>query len=117
MYNLLAINGVPLPKPEGDFTITKKDKYNEYHGDDGSSTVEVIRQGILSLSVSYNYITEQHLKTITDAISLVSSGEVFDPATRTTRPLTAKITGVRTKMLYYKNDISVWTLSFDVDEL
>ena len=117
MFKLLTINGVPLPKPEGDFTITKKDKYNEYEGEDGSSTVEVIRQGILSLSVSYNYITEQHLKTITDAIRLVSQVEVYDPALRTTRTLTAKITNLKNKMLYYKNDISVWTLSFNLDEL
>ncbi len=117
MYKLLTINGVPLPKPEGGFTITKKDKYNEYEGEDGSSTVEVIRQGILSLSVSYNYITEQHLKNVTDAIRLVSQVKVYDPAIRATRTLTAKITGLKTKMLYYKNDIFVWTLSFNLDEL
>ena len=117
MYKLLTINGVPLPKPEGDFTITKKDKYNEYEGEDGSSTVEVIRQGILSLSISYNYITEQHLKTITDAIRLVSLVEVYEPTLRKTRALTAKITNLKTRMLYYKNDISIWTLSFNLDEL
>lgn len=117
MHKLLSINGVSLPKPEGDYSITKKDKYNEYEGEDGSSTVEVIRQGVIALSVSYNYVTERHLNEINDAIRLVSEVEVFDPTIRKVKKFTAKISGIKTKMLYYKNEISIWSLSFDVDEL
>ena len=117
MYKLLSINGVSLPKPEGDYSITKNDKYNEYEGEDGSSTVEVIRRGIISLSVAYNYVTEKHLKEITDAINLVSEVYVFDPTKGVVRNITAKVTGIKTKMIYYKNGISIWTLSFDVEEL
>lgn len=117
MYKLLSINGVTLPQPEGDYTITKNDKYNEYEGEDGTSTVEVIRQGIISLSVSYNYVKEKQLKKITDAIKLVSEVVVFDPTKQTTRTISAKVTGIKTKMIYYKNGISVWSLAFDVEEL
>ncbi len=117
MYKLITINGVSLPKPEGEYSITKKDKYNVYEGEDGTSTVEVIRQGIISLSVSYNYVTEKHLKEITDAIRLVSSVEIYDPTLKMIRTINAKVTGVKTKMLYYKNGISIWSLAFDIDEL
>ena len=117
MYDLLTINGVRLPKPEGDFTITRKDKYNEYEGEDGSSTVEVIRHGVISLSVSYGHVTEKHLNEIIGAIRLVSEVALYDPANRAPRLISAKITDVKTKMLYYKNGISVWTLSFNLDEL
>lgn len=117
MYKLLKVNGVSLPKPEGDYSISKKDKYNEYEGEDGNSTVEVIRQGIISLSVSYNYVTEKHLKEMADALKLVSEVEIFDPTQQKIRKITAKISGIKTKMIYYKNGISIWSLSFDVDEL
>lgn len=117
MYKLLSINGVSLPQPEGEYTISKNDKYNEYEGEDGTTTVEVIRQGIISLAVSYNYVTEKHLKEITDAINLVSMVELFDPTQQKVRKISAKITGIKTKMFYYKNGISVWTLAFNVDEL
>lgn len=117
MYKLLSVNGVSLPQPEGDYTLSKNDKYNEYEGEDGTTTVEVIRQGIISLAVSYNHVTEKHLKEIMDAIKLVSSVEVFDPTQQKVRKITAKITGIKTKMFYYKNGISVWTLAFNVDEL
>ena len=117
MYKLLSVNGVSLPQPEGDYTLSKNDKYNEYEGEDGTTTVEVIRQGIISLAVSYSHVTEKNLKEIMDAIKLVSSVEVFDPTQQKVRKITAKITGIKTKMFYYKNGISVWTLAFNVDEL
>lgn len=97
MYKLLTINGVQLPKPEGDFSISLKDKYNEYEGEDGTATVEVIRQGILSLSVSFNGLPEDYLKTIVDAITLVSSVVIYNPMKMEMQTMTAKITGIKSK--------------------
>jgi hypothetical protein len=57
------------------------------------------------------------LKTICDAIRLVSTVEVFDPALGQTKEITAKITGVRTTKIWFKNNVSVWSLSFNIDEL
>lgn len=117
MYKLLKINTVELPDAEGDFTIHKKDKFNEYETEDGRTTVEVVRQGIISLSVSFNGLTEVMVKTICDAITLVSTVEVFDPALGQTKEITAKVTDVKTKKVWFKNNVSVWSLSFSVDEL
>lgn len=117
MYKLLTINGVSLPKPEGDFTLSLNDKYNEYEGEDGTSTVEVIRQGILSLSVSFNGLPEEYLKMIVDAITLVSSVVIYNPMKMGVQTVTARITGIKTKKIWYQNNRSLWSLSFDIDEL
>lgn len=117
MYKLLSINGVPLPNPMGDFTISQNDKYNEYEGEDGKTTVEIIRQGILSLSVSFNGLPEDYLKMIVDAIRIVSTVVIYNPLTKSTRKMTAKITGVKSKKIWYQNNQSLWSLSFEIDEL
>ena len=117
MFKLLKINTVELPDAEGDFTINKHDKFNEYETEDGKTTVETIRQGIVSLSVSFNGLTETMVKTICDAITLVSTVEVFDPALGQPKEITAKITGVKTTKIWFRNNVSIWSLSFNVDEL
>lgn len=117
MYKLLSINSVILPTPEGNFTLSKNDKYNQYEGEDGSKTVEVIREGIISASVSYKGLTEEMLKRIIDAITLVSRVVIYNPMTKSTKTVTAKITGISTKKVCYRNNISVWSLSFNIEEL
>lgn len=117
MYKLLKINGVELPDPEGEFTINKKDKFNEYKTEDGKTTVEVIRQGIFSLSAKYNGLAEETVKTISGAIKLVSTVEVFDPDLGQTKEIKALVTDVKTKKVWYRYGLSVWSLSFSVDEL
>ena len=117
MYKLLKINTVELPNAEGDFSIHKKDKFNEYETEDGKTTVEVVRQGIISLSVSFNGLTETMVKRICDAITLVSTVEIFDPVIGKTKEIRAKVTDIKTKKIFYKNNLSIWSLSFNVDEL
>lgn len=117
MFKLLKINNIELPDPEGTFTVGKRDKFNEYETEDGKTTVEVVRQGIISLSVSFNGLTEAMVKRICDAITLVSTVEVFDPAIGKTKEITAKVTDIKTKKIWFKNNVSIWSLSFNVDEL
>ena len=33
------------------------------------------------------------------------------------KEITAKITGVKTKKVWFRNKVSVWSVSFNVDEL
>ncbi len=117
MHKLLEINGVVLPDPEGSFSLASEDKYNEYEGENGVKTVEVIRENIISGSVSYKGLAEDKLKEIVDAVSLVSSVKVYDPCIKAVKEITAKITGVKYDKKFYKNDVSVWSLSFKIEEL
>lgn len=117
MRKLLKINNVEIPDTEGEFAIDKSDKYNEYEAEDGSVIVEPIRQGVLSLSVSYNGLFEPDLLAIVGAIRLVSTVELYNPMTGTAETITAKITGVQTSKRVYKYGISVWSLSFQIDQL
>ena len=53
MLKLLTINDIEIPDPEGSLSIKKNDKYNEYEGEDGVKTIEVIREDFISGSVAY----------------------------------------------------------------
>lgn len=117
MYKLLSVNGCRLPNPEGSYEISREDKYNEYEAEDGSKTVEVIRQDVISLSASYTGLTEKQLKSIMDSLQLVSSVCAYDPARQTTRTFNAKVTGIKSGKVWYRNNISMWSLSFNIEEL
>lgn len=117
MYKLLTVNGVAFPIPEGDFSMELEDKFHEYEGEDGSSTVELIRRGIRSVSVSYNGLPEVHLKNLVGALRLVSEIELYNPMTRSVESITGKVTGVKTKKIWYQNNQSLWSLAFQIEEL
>ncbi len=117
MYKLLEINGVSLPDPEGSYSLSRKDKFNEYEGENGDKTIEVIREEILSCSVSYSGLEQKKIKEIMDAISLVSTVKVYDPKIGNVKGITAKITDVKTDKKFHKNGISVWSLSFKIEQL
>jgi hypothetical protein len=117
MHKLLEINGVALPDPEGSFSLEKEDKYNEYEGENGEKTVEIIRENIISGNVSYKGLTAKEVKKIMNAITLVSTVKVYDPGSDALKEITAKITGVKHDKKFYKNDVSVWSLSFKLEEL
>lgn len=117
MYKLMTVNGVDLPDPEGTFDISLNDKYNMYEGEDGSKTVEVIREGVLCCNVTYNGLLENKLKEIKNALKIVSRIVIYDPMSVSTKEITAKITDIKTQKIHHKNGISVWSLSFSIEEL
>lgn len=117
MYKLLEVNGVILPDPEGNYDISLGEKFNEYEGEDGSKTIEVIREGMINCNVSYKGLHAEKVKEIQDALKIVSTVVVFDPTSDSTKEITAKITDVKTQKKHHKNNISVWSLSFKIEEL
>ena len=119
MYNLLTINNITCPHiDKGSITVSKDDTYNTYTGEDGYSTIEAVRSGRTSVSVSYKGLLEDDVKLVVGAITLVSSVVVYDPATDTTLTIaSAKITKVKMKKILYDNNVSAWSLSFQIEEL
>jgi len=117
MLKLLEINGTSLPDPEKTFSLNKEDKYNEYEGENGERTIEVIRENIISGNVSYKGLTVEKLKEIKNSITLVSTVKIYDPGEDAVKEITAKITGVKYEKKFHRNNVSVWSLSFNIEEL
>lgn len=117
MFKLLKINNIELPDPDGGFTVSKKDKFNEYEGEDGSVTIEAIRTGMIDVKVSYRGQDVDALRTISNALSLVSTVVFFDPSIGDEKSITAKISGISFGKVHHRHDVSVWSLSFNVTEI
>lgn len=117
MFKLLKINNIELPDPEGTFTVDKRDKFNEYEGEDGSVTVEAVRTGMTDVKVSYIGQKASDLAKILNALSLVSTVVIFDPAINDQRTITAKITDISMGRVFHKYNTSVWSLSFNITEI
>lgn len=63
MFDLLVINGYTCPKPAS-FKVDTTDKTNEFEAENGARTIEVIREGIIKISVSYGSLTAAGLQGI-----------------------------------------------------
>lgn len=117
MYKLLTVNGTDLRDPDGSLEISKKDLVNEYEGEDGRKTLEIVRRNIISGSVSYSGLTVSMLKEIMDSLSTLTTFVIYDPMIDDTVEIEARVSNVSTKKLCHQNNVSVWTLSFNFDEL
>ena len=117
MYKIINANGVEFTDPEGSFTLSKTDKVNEYEGEDGRKTIEIIRQNQISASVSYKGLTVEQLKTMSEALSTVTTFLLYDALTGKQKQVIAKVSSVKVTKVYHKGDLSVWSLTFDIDEL
>lgn len=118
MMNLVTINNVACPNPnKGTVSFDLVDKYNSYETEDGGEVVESIRTGKVKCSVAYKGLFPDERKTIVDAIMLVSSVVLYNPNTDTSKTITAKVTNVKSKIIAYENNLSLWSLSFDIAEL
>ena len=117
MFKLLKINNTEIPDPEGDFTISKIDKFNKYEGEDGSITIEAIRTGMVDVKVTYIGQTVDNLMVIANALKLVSDVEIFDPAINNLRTIVARVSNITMGKNYHKNNVSMWSLSFNISEI
>ena len=117
MYDLIKINAVKIPDPKaGNITINYKNKYNEYAGEDGSTTIEEITQKMEG-TVTYNGLFEADLMAIKNAVALVSDLTIYDPMEGTTRTFAALIDEGSATMKAYQNNVSAWSYSFNFREL
>ena len=117
MYKLLKINGAELPNAEGGFTVSQNVKYNTYEAEDGSTTVEQIRVGIIKGTVSYKGLLIDDLKEVASHLTLVSDVEIYNPLTDSIKVIKAKIEGISMKKIVYKNNVNAWSLDFTIEEL
>lgn len=117
MYKIITANNVEFVDPEGSFSMEKKDTVNTYSGEDGHTTIELIRTGKISASVSYNGLTVSQLKQYSEALTTVTTFKLYDPLSNVQKTITAQVSGVKVGKVFHRNDLSVWSLSFDIDEL
>lgn len=119
MENLLKINDVIFPEAEGGYDIGFEDKKNEYESESGETTVEIIRRNICNIKVKYNGLLESKLKVLTAAIQPVNMVEFYDPLTGETKTQIMKTDTNRISISkqHYKHGLSVWSLSFSLEEM
>lgn len=115
MHSLLIINGVEFPTPEGSFDIKYKNVINEYEGEDGKKTVEIIRENITTIAIGYNGMEEERLKVLHSALKTVNTVIFYKKGTQTTAKM--KLSDVSTPKKYYGRGLSVWGMSFSLEEL
>lgn len=115
MHNLLVINGTEFPTPEGSFDVKYKDTTNEYRGENGKKTVEIIRRDVCSISVTYNGLEEDRANMLHSALSTVNEVTFCKKGTMVTVEM--KLSDVSVPKKYYKNGLSVWGMSFSLEEL
>ncbi len=117
MFKLLSVNGTNLRDPDGSYNLSKTDIVNEYEGEDGRKTLEIIRQNVISGSVTYKGLTPSMMKTIVSSLSTVTNFVLYDPIKDEVVEIEAKVSNIKTSKIHHKNSLSVWSLSFDIDEL
>ena len=117
MYKLISADGVDFIDPEGSFVLSKTDVVNEYEGEDGCKTVEVVRSGKISASVSYNGIEVRRLREMAQALHTVTTFRIYDALTDTCRTVKARVSSLKVQKVHHRHGLSLWSLSFDLDEL
>lgn len=117
MEQLLIINEVIFPTPEGGFDISYSNKVAEYQSEDGHVTVDVIREDIKNITVRYKGLFEDTFKLLKSALKAVNTVQLYNPATSTIEVVTMQINSIQTNKIYYKNNVSVWDLAFNLEEM
>lgn len=115
MHSLLTINGVDFPTPEGSYDIKYSAVTNEYEGENGEKTVEIIRENVATISVSYNGMTEEQLNDLHAVLTTVCTVVFYKKGVKTTAKM--KLSEVSTPKKYYRHGLSVWGMSFSLEEL
>ena len=118
MMQLVTVNNVSFPNPDkGTVSVDLKDEYNSYTTEDGGEVVESIRTDKIFANVAYKGLTAEDIATLEAAITLVSTVVLYNPHTNASKTITAKITNRKSKIIAYYNNVSLWSLSFDMTEL
>lgn len=115
MPDILIINGTPFPVPEGGFDIKSKDKVNKYEAENGQTTIEIIRKGVTTITVSYKGIPEQQLNGLIGKLDATNTVTYDKNGVQTTTLMSC--TEQSTPKQYYGNGIYMKGLSFTLEEL
>jgi hypothetical protein len=72
---------------------------------------------VISASVSYNALTVEQLKTMSEALTTVTNFKLYDAMTDSVIDVIARVSSVQVKKVHHRHEVSVWSLSFKIDEL
>ena len=115
MYDLLKINNTTFPLPEGGFDVEYTDITNDYEADDGKTVVEVIRLDVAKISVSYKGLIETKVNTLLAALQTVSTVSFLRKGA--VQSCQMKVSNIKTAKVWYKDNVSAWSLSFELQEI
>lgn len=116
LEDLLIINGYTFPKPKS-FDLSLDDKINEFDAENGTRTLEIIREGIIKINVSYGSLTAEKLQAAKAAITKIATVSFYNPYTGEVEEKEMEVRGISTGKQYYDFNISMWSLSFSLEEL
>ena len=115
MYDLLTINGVVFPIPEGAFVISKEDITQDHTSDAGTTIIEVIREGVFSIGVAYNGLIESKMNDLCSKLKTVNTVTFTYDGNQHTKQM--KLEGLQKTKVAFRHGVSVWALSFSLKEL
>ena len=117
MMNLVSINNVAFPNVDkGTITVDNVDKFNTYSTEDGGEITEQIATGKTNMTVSYKGLTAADIATLSNAITLVSTVVLYNPHTNASKTITARVTNRQARIIAYYGNVSLWSLSFKIEE-
>lgn len=117
MNKLLIINEVEFPNPEESYTVDYSDKTSEYEAEDGHKTIDVIRENIATIKVSYKGLLESTLIRLVSALQVVNTVKYYDVTSGKVVTVTMERSGKALTKKYYDNGLSVWQFSFTLTEM
>lgn len=117
-YDLISINGYDAPDvKKGTVTVTPMQKYNEYEGEDGGKVIEIIAEGMLQGSVSYNGLLQSQIQAIMAVLRTVSTMTIYNPHTGNMRTFYALITVSDTSKIIHDQNGNAWSWGFTFEEI
>lgn len=117
MYDLIKLNNYTMPEMGG-FTLSEDSIKNIFEADSGKRTIEIVKSGIHSISCKYDGLMEATVNSICEILANGTVTAVFhNPLNNTQTTKNMEVSGVSTSKNHYKNDLSNWSLSFDLDDL
>lgn len=117
-YDLITINNVAAPDvKKGTVTVLPNPKYNEYDVEDGGKVIDVISEGPIKGTVSYNGLLQSEIQALAAAINLVSTMTIYNPYSGAARTFTALINITAGDKIIHDDRANAWTFAFDFEEI
>lgn len=117
MYNILQIGNLVFQTPQGEVTVTRNDKINEYETEAGKKRIELLRADVLSGKITFGGLLVADIATYYAALDTVTDITLFNPLKNATETITAKISNITTQKIEHNANFSAWSFSFDFEEL
>lgn len=116
--SILRINSTDIPPIiKGTMTLMDVDAFNEYKGEDGSSTIEEISTGMIEGKVSFKALLQSEIQTIYAGITKVSVLHLYDPRDGQTKSINAVIDDKQFPYHFKDADADVWGMSFSFRQI